>query len=101
MKSPITQTLLEEAIQAFYVRIAEAFPEATSGDVPPDVAIRFEYAAREAAEDWVKGNVPPVMPLHNVDGIICRGSVTPGYVQVLDNGRWHCNRCGFTCTVEN
>lgn len=100
-KSPITETLLREALDLFWGRITLAFPEATSGDLSPDAEVHLERAARAATEEWVSANVPPVMPLHNIDGFVCRGSVMPGYVLVLDNGQWYCNRCGFTCIVED
>jgi hypothetical protein len=40
------------------------------------------------------------MPTHTVEGITCRGATTPGYVHVLPDGTWHCNRCGFTTAPD-
>lgn len=43
-----------------------------------------------------------LMPAHTVpsslgDTVPCRAVQIGGYVHVQDDGRWHCNRCGYVC----
>lgn len=51
---------LEAASDAFWLSIAQSFPEASSGDLPPCQQDAFDVAAREAVTAWVRGNAPDV-----------------------------------------
>lgn len=53
---------VEAAIFAFWAKIAEAYPQATSGDLPP-IAIRsFDKACRTAVDTWLRLNLPSASP---------------------------------------
>ena len=56
----INQQRIQEATalaqEAFWTAIAKAFPEAKSGDFPPDATAAFAAACDEAATTWVRGN---------------------------------------------
>lgn len=46
------------AQQAFWTALAQAFPEITTGDFPPDATLSFDAACLSAATVWVQGNLP-------------------------------------------
>lgn len=48
----------EEASEAFWKKVAQAFPEADSGDFPPDAHMAWDRDARDAIATWVIFNVP-------------------------------------------
>lgn len=48
---------LETAEFAFWERIAQAYPEAKSGDFPFDAAADFSAACKQAVEVWLEWNV--------------------------------------------
>jgi len=48
---------VDEAKAAFWRVIEKRYPEATTGDLPHDVAIDLDTAMLEAVEEWVKVNV--------------------------------------------
>lgn len=48
----------EAARMAFWREIADRFPQATSGDLPPGVCREFREASIRAVEAWVDANVP-------------------------------------------
>ena len=50
--------VVEEAELAFWAKVAELLPEASSGDFPPDACMAFTEAATEAVDTWVEFNVP-------------------------------------------
>jgi hypothetical protein len=45
------------AVEAFWAKLAAAYPEATTGDIDPLADIRFDGAAQAAALSWVYNNV--------------------------------------------
>lgn len=47
----------EKAQQAFWSVIAAEFPEATTGDLSPEVSSRLDAAIANAVESWVMWNV--------------------------------------------
>lgn len=49
---------LEEAQNAFWAVIVKHYPEADSGDFPPDATFAFDQAIKDAAETWIAFNVP-------------------------------------------
>jgi hypothetical protein len=51
---------IEAASQAFWNTVAAHWPEATTGDFPPDATLDWSRAAQAAVTVWVEGNVPPV-----------------------------------------
>lgn len=53
------------AIDAFWAKIAEAFPEATAGDFPFDADFQFTMMARSAVFLWCGYNVPGYKELLN------------------------------------
>lgn len=46
----------EEALLAFWAVVAEKFPEAKSGDFPPDLSYDQSYQARSYIRTWVRDN---------------------------------------------
>lgn len=59
--SPATDTdrldaAVEEAELAFWAVIAEAYPEAQTGDFPFDAAHAIEQSMRAAAKRWIELN---------------------------------------------
>lgn len=53
-------TAIDNALGEFWESIARDYPEATSGDLPPDVVIALEQAATSSVEQWLKYNLPPM-----------------------------------------
>lgn len=49
---------IENADLAFWAEIAKAFPEAKSGDFPPDAAFAWRKAMDEAVYNWLMFNHP-------------------------------------------
>ncbi len=45
------------AQDAFWEKIAEAYPEAKHGDFPPDATVAFDDACARAVNAWVMFNV--------------------------------------------
>ena len=70
MQTPVTDAFKEMDMQlrildakrlaqdAFWSALAKQFPEATSGDFPPDAAFLFDSACSSAVSVWLKGNMP-------------------------------------------
>ena len=50
--------LTEEALDAFWERIIQRFPEAKTGDLSPLSTFRLTQAAESAVKEWVSANVP-------------------------------------------
>lgn len=50
--------LLQRANEAFWEVIAKEFPEATTGDFPPDATFDWDLATEKAVRLWIWGNVP-------------------------------------------
>jgi hypothetical protein len=46
------------AQQAFWTEFASHFPEATSGDFPPDASVAFDTAIEQATQTWLDNNMP-------------------------------------------
>lgn len=46
------------ALDAFWAKIAESFPDAKSGDLPFDVDLQFTMMARASVFLWCRYNVP-------------------------------------------
>ncbi len=51
-------TAKEAADQAFWAKVAELFPEATTGDFPPDAHLMWVSAVESSIRTWVHLNVP-------------------------------------------
>lgn len=49
--------LVREAIDAFWEKIVEHFPEARGGDLSPERTIRLQLMAEEAVKEWIANNV--------------------------------------------
>jgi len=47
---------VDDAEMAFWAKIAEAFPEITTGDLPPDVVIPLRIQNENAVCCWLGGN---------------------------------------------
>lgn len=56
------QKAVSVAQQAFWVAIAEQFPEITTGDFPPGAQVAFDGACVTAATCWVEGNLESALP---------------------------------------
>ena len=52
------EKLLYKADDAFWAVIAEAFPEATTGDFPPDATLNWHEAIEKAIRIWLFYNMP-------------------------------------------
>lgn len=48
---------IQEAEQAFWLSVAQSYPEAKSGDLDPGMFI-LENKMKEAVEAWVDVNIP-------------------------------------------
>ena len=48
---------IEAAKASFWRQIGEHFPEASTGDLPPDEAFALQQAMSAAVEVWVDGNL--------------------------------------------
>ena len=48
----------DAADQAFWAKVAEIFPEATTGDFPPDAHLMWVSAVESSIRTWVGINVP-------------------------------------------
>lgn len=55
------ETALREAEDAFWASIAGSYPEATSGDFPPDAQASFSDAMAAAVDTWLAANVASEM----------------------------------------
>ncbi len=51
--------LADEALDAFWDKIVEHFPEAKFGDLSPERTRRLQDAAVTAVEEWITNNVLP------------------------------------------
>jgi len=49
---------VDKAEQAFWASIAESFPEAQSGDLPPDAVGLLMQSMTDVVKFWVHFNVP-------------------------------------------
>lgn len=49
---------VQNGLDSFWQKIAEAYPAATHGDLPPDVAIELEHYSRLAVWTWLDNNLP-------------------------------------------
>lgn len=49
---------VSDAVDAFWAKIAESYPMAKTGDLPPEAVVAFDEAAEKAAKLWVEWNVP-------------------------------------------
>lgn len=91
MKERINKAV-EAGELAFWEQIAKAFPEARTGDFPPEAVHAHRFANREAVELWVRWNLPTTT--HDVMKEVCRlldekfGIAAtfeyPGYIAVGD-----------------
>lgn len=50
-------SLVEQALDAFWQTIVNAYPSATSGDLSPLATIRLDETARSAVAEWIANNV--------------------------------------------
>lgn len=48
----------ETASLAFWASVAESFPDATTGDFPPDGTLAINHAMRKAVDQWTAWNSP-------------------------------------------
>jgi hypothetical protein len=53
-----TQAVTQKALGAFWAVVAEAYPEAKTGDLSPSTTLRFDEAAEAAVREWAWANVP-------------------------------------------
>lgn len=84
------EDLEQEAQQAFWTTIAEAHPEITTGDFPPDAAFAFDEACSKAYKIWLEGNTPKGIFNLNPDkdlGSLHGSAVKPGDVMLHANKR--------------
>jgi hypothetical protein len=51
-------TAKQAADQVFWAKVAELFPEATTGDFPPDAHLMWVTAVESSIRTWVRINVP-------------------------------------------
>lgn len=72
---------VENAMLAFWDKIAEAFPEIKTGDFPPDAHFAFDEACVKAATIWVEGNLPGNVAAEPVQCKKCGGKVLHDYCQ--------------------
>lgn len=68
------------AQEAFWAKIAAAFPEATSGDFPPGDQLAFDAACMSAATVWVEGNCKTACKTFQVSGVISVQKLPPWVV---------------------
>lgn len=54
--------IAKQAQDAFWEKVAELYPTATSGDLDPVADARFDQASRDAVTAWVTHNVPGQSP---------------------------------------
>jgi hypothetical protein len=54
------KTATEVAMDAFWAKLAEQFPEITTGDLDPGAVVDFENASVTAATLWIHANRPQV-----------------------------------------
>jgi hypothetical protein len=59
MSEPDIDSLADEALVAFWQVIVKRLPNATTGDLSPDRAIRLKVAAADAIEEWIANNFAP------------------------------------------
>lgn len=52
------ESVVEDALSAFWASVAAAYPQATTGDMTPSGEVRLKRAAIAAVEEWVEYNVP-------------------------------------------
>jgi len=57
-KEKLVEAACREASFAFWEKVAEAFPTATTGDFPPDADFAWTAAAEAAINTWAEANVP-------------------------------------------
>lgn len=50
--------VVAEALDEFWHEVAIAYPEATTGDLPPETVLTMYAHARLAIQEWVEVNVP-------------------------------------------
>ena len=53
------QTALRNGEDAFWAAVAKAFPEATSGDLDPGLAVGLTQTMERAIRAWVDYNITP------------------------------------------
>jgi hypothetical protein len=61
-------TAVTAAVEAFWAKIAEAYPEATHGDLDIGVATHFDQVATAAATRWLQTNVRPAPTIEAGEG---------------------------------
>jgi len=54
--------VVSRALEAFWQEVADSYPQAKTGDLPPDVHASFDQTAEAAVEVWVSANVPQNEP---------------------------------------
>ncbi len=52
------KTAMDFADQAFWAKVAEIFPEATTGDFPPDAHLMWNSVVESSIRTWAQINVP-------------------------------------------
>ena len=50
--------IVQAALDKFWAEIGANYPEATTGDLPPEIVFAFEEEAERAVEVWVELNDP-------------------------------------------
>jgi hypothetical protein len=51
-RTPTPKQVTEAAMEAFWAKVVELWPDATSGDLSPGATLGFEFAASEAVADF-------------------------------------------------
>ncbi|WP_296277282.1 hypothetical protein [Pseudomonas sp. UBA7530] len=57
MSNPEVESVVQEAMDAFWAVVAKRYPEAKSGDLSPGRVFSFEAEATSAVEEWKLSNV--------------------------------------------
>lgn len=94
-KQPVTVSdhVLEHADDAFWAAVVAAYPDATSGDFPPDATHAMSEQQRAAVNLWLKLNHPA-----NADALWVREfgaeyDVPAIVAQTLADQSWHNDTC--------
>ncbi len=58
MNKDVLKRVTDEAMDAFGEILVRNFPEATSGDLSPEITMQLVFAMEAAIKQWVSANVP-------------------------------------------
>lgn len=57
MDNQLLESVVEEALDAFWASVVERFPMAKTGDLSPETTFTLLFAAESAVKEWVSNNV--------------------------------------------